>query len=531
MIELSIRNLEKYYGATKILEDITFNINTGQKIGVVGVNGSGKTTLFKVICGSEPYENGKLNIRKNARIGYLEQMPEYLENHKVIDILYSAFEDVLDIGDKMVQLENKMKKNNIENLEFLMSKYGDLQEKFEHMDGYNIETNIKVVSTGLKIDDAMKERTFNTLSGGEKTTVLLAKILLQKADILLLDEPSNHLDIESLDWLEDFIKNYEGAVVIISHDRYFMDRVVKKIVEIENGKSTVYPGNYSFYIKEKKIRHTRQMNLYNLQQKKISAIRASIDRLKRWERMGSNGKYYIKAFSMEKRLAKMPKVEKPVSEMKKINIDFSLNNKEVNDILEIKGLSKSFGEKLLFENLNLKVNYGDKIAIIGKNGAGKSTLAKILIKECAADSGIIEYGEEVKIGYLAQNVTFGSDAETVLEAFRDGLTLSQQKARSALAKFLFTKDDVFKTIGTLSGGERSRLRLCKLMQQDINLLILDEPTNHFDLNSREMIERSLKNFEGTLICISHDRYFINKVTDKIMELNPDGISDYSFKNI
>lgn len=531
MIELSIRNLEKYYGATKILEDITFNVNTGQKIGVVGVNGSGKTTLFKVICGTESFESGKINIRKNARVGYLEQMPEYLEKYKVIDILYSAFEDVLDIRDKMVQIETKMKNDEAKNIEILMTKYGELQQKFEHMDGYNIETKIKYVSTGLKIDDAMKERTFNTLSGGEKTTILLAKILLQKADILLLDEPSNHLDIESLDWLEGFIKEYEGAVVIVSHDRYFMDRVVKKIIEIENGKSTIYHGNYSYYIKEKKNRYTRQINLYNLQQKKISAIRASIDRLKKWERMGSNGKYYIKAASMEKRLTKMPKVEKPTGEIKKIAIDFSLNNREVNDILKIKGLSKSFGDKLLFENLDLNLNYGDKVAIIGRNGAGKSTLAKILINEFTADSGTIEFGEEVKVGYLAQNVTFGSADETLLEAFRDGLELSQQKARSALAKFLFTKDDVFKTIGTLSGGERSRLRLCKLMQQDINLLILDEPTNHFDLNSREMIERSLKNFEGTLICISHDRYFISKVTDKVMELKVDGISEYNFKNI
>lgn len=529
MIELSLRNVEKYYGATRILEDITFNIKTGQKIGVIGLNGSGKTTLFKVICGAEKYENGKIDIRKNATIGYLEQMPETLEKYKVIDILYSAFEDVLDVRDKMLQLENKMQILQGKALENTISKYGELQGKFEHMGGYDIEKNIKYVCMGLKIDEDMRERTFNTLSGGEKTTILLGKILLQKSDILLLDEPSNHLDIESIEWLEGYLKEYKGAVLIISHDRYFMDRVVKKIIEIEKGKSTVYHGNYSCYIKEKKNRHTRKLTLYNIQQKKMMSIKNSIDRLRRWEMRGGSGKFYIKATSMQKRLDKIVKIEKPAVEAKKINIDFTLRDKEVNEVLEIKGLSKAFDNKMLFENLDLKVEYGEKLAIVGRNGTGKSTLAKILLNECEANKGTIKFGEEAKIGYLAQNVTFKSNEQTVLDAFREDLTISQQQARSALAKFLFTKDEVFKKIGILSGGERSRLRLCKLMQQDINLLILDEPTNHFDINSREMIEKSLMDFEGTIICISHDRYFINKIAEKIVELTKDGVRQYNIK--
>jgi ATP-binding cassette subfamily F protein 3 len=526
MIELSLRNVEKCYGATRVLEDITFNIKTGQKFGVVGLNGSGKTTLFKVICGIEKYENGKIDIRKNATIGYLEQMPETLEKYKIIDILYSAFEDVLDIRDKMVQLENKMQTLQGKNLENTINKYGELQGKFEHMGGYDIDKNIKYVCMGLKIDEDMRERTFNTLSGGEKTTILLGKILLQKSDILLLDEPSNHLDIESMEWLEGYLKEYEGAVLIISHDRYFMDRVVKKIVEIEKGRSTVYHGNYSYYIKDKRTRYNRQLSLYNIQNKKMMCIKNSIDRLRRWEMKGGSGKFYIKAASMQKRLDKIVKIEEPVSEIKKINIDFTLREKEVNEVLEVKGLSKSFDNKMLFENLDLKVEYGDKLVIVGRNGTGKSTLAKILLSECEADKGTIKFGEEAKIGYLAQNVTFKSNDQTVLDAFRDELTISHQQARSALAKFLFTKDDVFKKIGILSGGERSRLRLCKLMQQDINLLILDEPTNHFDINSREMIEKSLINFEGTIICISHDRYFINKIAEKVVELTKDGVRQY-----
>lgn len=526
MIELSLRNVEKYYGATRVLEDISFNVKTGQKIGIVGLNGSGKTTIFKVLCGIEKYENGKIDIRKNATIGYLEQMPETLEKYKVIDILYSAFEELLDVRDKMVLLEDKMLNLQGKGLENTITKYGELQEKFEHMGGYDIEKNIKYVCMGLKIDEDMRERTFNTLSGGERTTILLGKILLQKSDILLLDEPSNHLDIESIEWLEGYLKEYEGAVLIISHDRYFMDRVVKKIIEIENGKSTVYHGNYSYYIKDKKNRYIRQLHLFNLQQKKILTIKNSIDRLRRWEMKGGSGKFYIKAASMQRRLDKIVKIEKPALETKKINIDFTLRDKEVNEVLDVKGLSKSFDNKMLFENLDLKVEYGDKLAIVGRNGTGKSTLAKIILKECEADKGTIKYGEEAKIGYLAQNVTFKSNDQTVLEAFRDNLTISQQQARSALAKFLFTKDEVFKKIGTLSGGERSRLRLCKLMQQDINLLILDEPTNHFDINSREMIEKSLMDFEGTIICISHDRYFINKIAQKVVELTKDGVSQY-----
>lgn len=529
MIELSLRNVEKYYGATKVLEDITFNVKTGQKFGIVGLNGCGKTTLFKVICGIERYENGRIDIRKNATVGYLEQMPETLEKHKVIDILYSAFEDVLDVRDKMLQLENKMQTLQGKSLENTISKYGELQQKFEHMGGYEIEKNIKYVCMGLKIDEAMRERTFNTLSGGEKTTILLGKILLQKSDILLLDEPSNHLDIESIEWLEGYLKEYEGAVLIVSHDRYFMDRVVKKIVEIENRKSTVYHGNYSYYIKDKKNRYTRKLSLYNIQQKKMESIKNSIDRLRRWEMKGGSGKFYIKAASMQKRLDKIVKIEKPALETKKINIDFTLREKEVNDVLEIKGLSKSFDNKMLFKNLDLKVEYGDKLAIVGRNGTGKSTLAKILVKECEADEGIIKFGEEAKIGYLAQNISFKNNDQTVLDAFREDLTISQQQARSALAKFLFTKEEVFKKIGILSGGERSRLRLCKLMQQDINLLILDEPTNHFDINSREMIEKSLMDFQGTLICISHDRYFINKISEKVVELTKDGVSQYKLK--
>lgn len=529
MIELSLRNVEKYYGATRVLEDITFNVKTGQKMGIVGLNGSGKTTLFKVICGTERYENGKIDIRKNATIGYLEQVPETLEKYKVIDILYSAFEDVLDIRDKIVQLENKMQTLQGRSLENAISKYGELQGKFEHMGGYDIEKNIKYVCMGLKIDEDMRERILSTLSGGEKTTVLLAKILLQKANILLLDEPSNHLDIESIEWLEGYLKEYEGAVLIVSHDRYFMDRVVKKIVEIENGKSTLYHGNYSYYIKDKRTRCIRKLSLYNIQNKKMISIKNSIDRLRRWEMKGGSGKYYIKAASMQKRLDKIVKIEKPILENKKINIDFTLRDKKVSEVLEVKGLSKSFDNKMLFKNLDLKVEYGEKLAIVGRNGTGKSTLAKIILKECEADAGTIKYGEETKIGYLAQNVTFKSNDQTVLEAFRDDLTISQQQARSALAKFLFTKDDVFKKIGTLSGGERSRLRLCKLMQQQINLLILDEPTNHFDINSREMIEKSLMDFEGTIICISHDRYFINKIAEKVVELTKDGVSQYKLK--
>jgi ATP-binding cassette, subfamily F, member 3 len=531
MIEISLKKVQKYYGATKVLENITFDLKTGQKIGIVGLNGSGKTTLFKIICGIEKYEDGMVAVRKGATIGYLEQLPEYLEKCKVIDVLYSAFEDVLEIKGKMDHIEKQMKNENSDKLDKLIKKYGEIQEKFEHLGGYNIEHNIKRVCIGLKINEEFQQRTFNTLSGGEKTIVLLGKILLHKSDILLLDEPSNHLDIESLEWLEEFLKEYQGTILIISHDRYFMDRVAKKIVEIENGKSTIYHGNYSYYVKEKKNRGTKQLALFNIQQKKIQAINTSITRLKMWEMRGGSGKYYIKAASMQKRLNKMEKIEKPSLDQNKMKLNFSVANKSEEEVLEIRGLSKSFDNKTLFKNLDIKVLYGEKLAILGKNGSGKTTLAKILVKEYVADEGVVEMGSEVKVGYLAQNVTFNNMEQTILEEFREDITISQQAARSALAKFLFTRDDVFKKINTLSGGERSRLRLCKLMQQDVNLLILDEPTNHFDINSREIIEKALTNFQGTIICISHDRYFIKNIAKRAVELTEEGIIEYKLEDL
>ncbi len=523
MIDISIKDMEKYYGATRVLENISFDVKPGEKIGVVGLNGSGKTTLLKVICGIEEYEKGIMAIRKGATIGYLDQIPEHLDNHKIIDILYSAFNDVLEIKKKMVYLENHMKDTNEEDLELKLKKYGELQETFEYMGGYDIEKNIKRVCTGLKIHEEFQNRKFNTLSGGEKTIVLLAKILLQKSDILLLDEPSNHLDMESIEWLEGFLKDYEGSVILVSHDRHFMDKVIDKTIEIDKGISSIYNGNYSYYARERKNRYRQQLKLHTIQQKQIIKIKNDIVRLRVWESRGGSGKFYIKAFSLQKRLDKIKRIEKPVIEHRKIKLGFSIKNKCEKEVLVLKGLSKSFDNKLLFSDLNLKVMYGEKVAIIGKNGVGKSTLAQIIMNKCEEDQGIVKIGEEVKVGYLAQNITFSNNEQTVLEAFREDLDITYQEARSALAKFLFTKEEVFKKVSTLSGGERSRLRLCKFMQQDINLLILDEPTNHFDINSREMLEKSLNHFDGTMICISHDRYFINKVAERVVELTKDGI--------
>ncbi|WBW97755.1 ribosomal protection-like ABC-F family protein [Oceanirhabdus sp. W0125-5] len=531
MIDISIKDMEKYYGATRVLENISFDVKSGEKVGVVGLNGSGKTTLLKVICGIEEYESGIMAVRKGATIGYLDQLPEHLDNYKIIDILYSAFDHVLDIKKKMVYVENQMKKLNGEALEIILKEYGELQECFEHMGGYDIEKNIKRVCIGLKINKEFQNRKFNTLSGGEKTTVLLAKILLQRSDILLLDEPSNHLDMESIEWLEGFLKAYEGSVILISHDRHFMDKVIDKTVEIYKGVSSIYNGNYSYYARERKNRYRQQLKLHTIQQKKIRKIKNDIVRLRVWESRGGSGKFYIKAFSLQKRLDKIKRIEKPVIDHRKIKLGFSINNRSEKEVLEVRGLTKSFENKRLFTDLNLKVMYGEKVAIVGKNGIGKSTLAQIIMNKCKADEGNVKIGEEVKIGYLAQNITFSDKEQTVLEAFREELDITYQEARSALAKFLFTKDDVFKKVSTLSGGERSRLRLCKFMQQDINLLILDEPTNHFDINSREMLEKSLKHFDGTMICISHDRYFIDKVAERVVELTDNGIIERKILNI
>lgn len=518
MIEISLNDIEKNYGIENILKDLNLQVSKGEKIGIVGENGSGKTTIFKIISGLEFIDDGSIFISKNSKIGYLEQVPDYSSNSTVKDILNLAFEKETTMSGELRKLEEEMKNLEGEVLEKTIEKYGELQEEFELIGGYDIEEKLSKVTIGLGLTERILDSKFNILSGGEKTTVLLGKILLEAPDILLLDEPTNHLDMDSISWLEGYISSYNGTVITISHDRYFLDRVVSKIIEISNGKEKVFHGNYSYYVKEKDRIFEEELKDFENQQKEIKSMEEAIKRMKDWAARGDNENMFRRAFSMEKRLNKINKLDKPTMESN-IKLNFEITSRSGNDVLDIENISKSFDDKILFENLNMKVKFGDRVSIIGKNGTGKTTIIKMILGEENIDSGEIKIGSNVKIGYLEQNIKFRDENKNILDTFRYDFIFSEEKARGILAKFLFFGDEVFKSVKDLSGGERARLRLCQLMYKDINTLVLDEPTNHLDILSREMLEENLLDFKGTLIFISHDRYFINKLSNTIFELS------------
>lgn len=526
MIQIALKNIEKYYGANKVLENVSFEALSGERIGILGRNGTGKTTIFKIISGIEDYNQGSLSIRKGANIGYLNQIPEYPESYRSIDVLNEAFKKVFGIRKRMTDLEKEMTRLSGEELDSIMDKYGQLQVQYENEGGYEIEEKISKICTGLKINEELKERLFSRLSGGEKTRIMLGKILLQNPDILLLDEPTNHLDIGSVEWLEEFLKEYKGTVLIISHDRYFLDAVIDKIVEIETGKCNIYHGNYSYYVKEKERRLYQQLEAYKSQQKKIKSMEEAIKRFKEWGNRGDNEDMFKKAANMQKRIEKMDKVDRPVLEKANMKLDFSTDSRSGKDVIEVRKLTKRFESKVIFEDLDFHVKYAEKVSILGRNGCGKSTLIKILLNEINADAGEVRIGTGVKVGYLQQEIEFKNKELTILQAFREDYPVSEGQARGILARFLFYADDVFKKVEDLSGGEKVRLKLCKLMHGDINLLMLDEPTNHLDIDSREMLEKALNEFDGTVVFISHDRYFINSITDRIVEFNNKRLVNY-----
>lgn len=518
MIEIALNGVEKYYGVNKVLEDITFQVLKGEKVGIVGKNGAGKTTLFKILAGMDNCDRGLVTISKESQIGCLEQIPNYPEEYRVIDILNMAFRDELSIQSSLRELEKKMSNVEDQELDSIIQRYGELQNSFEAKGGYKIEEKLSKVCEGLGLDKEYSNLKFQDLSGGEKTTVLLGKVLLEEPDILLLDEPTNHLDMDSIDWLESFLLEYRGTIIVISHDRYFLDRVINKVIEIERGKSRIYIGNYSNYIEEKKKLYLEELKLYENQQKKIKSMEESIKRLKDWANRGDNEKTFKRAFSMEKRLEKMDKIERPIADDNRIKLDFSIQQRSGQDVILVNGLYKKIGEKVLFNDLNYYLNYGERVAVIGENGSGKTTLIRTILGKSLPDRGEIKIGSNVKIGYLQQNIRFDNEEGTVLDNFRDEYICSEEKGRNILSKFLFYNEDVFKKVKNLSGGERARLRLCQLMHRDVNTMILDEPTNHLDIISREMLEETLLQFQGTIMFVSHDRYFINRIAEKVVEL-------------
>lgn len=553
MIQLSCSQVKKYYGAQLVLENITFEVQEGERIAIIGRNGSGKSTILKLITRQEAPDEGAVSVRKNMVVGYLEQLPEYEAGMTVEEVCSLAFEKLTVMKEQMRRLEKEMEEaagrsaGGQENImEDILRRYTALQMQYETEGGYETEERFARICTGLKLSGSFLKAEFSTLSGGEKTLVCLAKTLLKEPDILILDEPTNHLDMSMLQWLEEYLKVYRGTVLFVSHDRSFLDAVATRVIEVEHGRTEEYPGNYSCYLEEREHRRRLRQEAYQEQQKQIKDMEKAISRMRVWAAAGDNEMMFRRAASMQKRLDRMDKAERPKREGAGMQAAFAQGDRSGKDVLHLEGLTKRFGEKLLFQNLNLDIYYQEHVALLGKNGCGKSTLLRMVLGEIAAEEGKIRLGGSVVIGYLPQHVSFLREDRNVLEVFRDGLIMTEGKAREVLSRYLFTGETVFKKVENLSGGEKSRLYLAKLMQTGIytpkadtqgteeskagdgkiNFLILDEPTNHLDIISRENLENALEQFEGTILTVSHDRYFLNKIATRIVEMSEGGICSY-----
>ena len=524
MIDISVTDLVKSFDLEKkILDGISFQVDTGERVGLLGKNGAGKTTLFNILTGDLDYDSGEVLIAPGRRVGLISQIPVYPAGYTVEDVLRSAFQRTTALKEEMDALTRRMEQGDSD--AHTLRRYGELTARFEGLGGYDTDTAVNKVSNGLSIDGDMRRRLFDQLSGGEKTRVNLGRLILEDTDILLLDEPTNHLDLQATMWLEEYISKFRGTVLTISHDRYFLDRTVTRIIEIADGKAAFYSGNYSFYAVEKERRYQERMKQYEKEQAKIAQLEKAAEQLRVWAFMGMD-KTYRRAISMEKRIERMRTTSKP-TKARKMDARFSSAEFHGDEVLGIRNVSKSYGDKHLFEGISLKVEGGERIALIGDNGTGKSTLIKMIVGELYPDDGRIKTGPQVKEAYLPQIVRFDHPDWNLVEnmmAAKKGL--SAQSARNRLAAYDFRGEDVFKPVSVLSGGEQSRLRLCMLMDDEINFLILDEPTNHLDIDSREWIEEAVEAYDGTLLFVSHDRYFINRFATRIWELTDGTITDY-----
>ena len=528
MIEIGVSNLAKFFGVDKIFENVTFDVKTKDKIGLVGRNGTGKTTLMKILAGYENFQSGQINKRKGLVLGYLEQIPNYEDENTVSDVLNEAFKNVQEIKMQMEQLEKTFDNLVGEELKLAIKKYSYLHDAYQIAGGYNTKEKLNKILQGLNISDEMEQREFNTLSGGEKTRVILGKILLEEPDLLLLDEPSNHLDIKSVEWLEEYLKAYEGTIIMVSHDRYFLDRVANKIIELESDGAQIYNGNYSRYVAEKELRFLQAMKEYESQQKKIKKMEDQIQRYRIWGEMRDSDKMYKRAKELEKRLEKIEKINKPIIDRKSANFEISGVERTGKEVIKIIDISKSYDTKQLFNDINFTLFYKDSLCILGENGTGKSTILKIIINEMKSDGGEVKIGSNVKIGYLPQEVSFDKEDISIVDYFSYNYAISIGEARKELANILFTGDDVYKHISTLSGGEKSRLKLGMLIYEKVNTLILDEPTNHLDIESREVLEENLINYDGSILFVSHDRYFVDKIATCIGEIEDKNFKIYNY---
>ncbi len=518
MIDIAVKNLSKEYEIGQpVLNGLTFQVDTGERVGILGRNGAGKTTLLRILTGEEEQDGGEVILAPGKRLGLISQIPSYPAGYTVEEVLHTAFDELKAIEERLRAVSDRLSEATPE----LLAEYDRLQVEFESGGGYEISTRLEKICSGLGITQGFRQKEFAALSGGEKTRINLARLILVDTEILLLDEPTNHLDLNAVVWLEDYIRSYKGTVLVISHDRYFLDRTIARVVELRNGKAEFYAGNYSFYALEKERRELEQQRQYEKEQAELHRLSDTVRMMHEHNTEHLNKR----AFSIEKRMARMNQTARPVKE-RKMQAKFAQTEFFADDLLTVTDLTKSFGEQTLFQEISLRVEGGDRIALLGDNGTGKSTLVKLILGEELQDGGTIRQGVTVKVGYLPQQIHFAHPEWSLFDTMIYEAKCSPQQARDRLGKFMFRGEDVFKPVSVLSGGEQSRLRLCMLMDEQVNFLILDEPTNHLDLDSREWMEEAVEDFGGTLLFVSHDRYFINRFATRIWTLEEKNISDF-----
>lgn len=520
---LNATNISKSFGSNEIIKDANFLVNEHEKVAIVGVNGAGKTTLLKILTGEEHADSGNVILAKDAKLGYLRQINNVDSTLSIIDELYTVIEHILNMEKRMLEMQEQMQHLSGEELEELYSSYTALTHSYELMDGYAAKSKVIGILKGLGFDENDFDRKINTLSGGQKTRVFLAKLLLEEPDIILLDEPTNHLDLRSIEWLESYLLNYKGAVIIVSHDRYFLDKIVSKVIDIENAEVQMYSGNYSDFSAKKQMLLDAKMKEYLNQQQEIKHQEAVITKLKQFNREKS----IKRAESRQKQLEKIERVEAPKTHIENMRLSLDISKESGKDVLTVHNLSKSFDEKHLFSNINFEIKRGERVAIIGDNGTGKTTLLKIINGLLTPDTGEVIYGSNVSIAYYDQEHQVLHMDKTLFDEISDTYPeMNNTQIRNILAAFLFTGEDVYKKIGDLSGGERGRVSLVKLMLSKANFLLLDEPTNHLDILSKDVLESALNSFPGTICYVSHDRYFINKTATRILDLTGNRLLNY-----
>ncbi|MEO3947766.1 ribosomal protection-like ABC-F family protein [Gorillibacterium sp. CAU 1737] len=532
MIMASMNQVSHTIGANPVLNHVTFELHEGEKVGLIGPNGGGKSTLLRLLAGLEPVEEGQFALKRGARVSYLAQVQLEAEGSTgtLYDRLAHGFREVRAIGDKLTEAEQRMADPAVNSdptkLDKLLKQYAEWQEAYERGGGYEMEARIRQVASGLGLSEHRFDSAYAEMSGGEKTKAALASILIEQPELLLLDEPTNHLDLDGVEWLEQYLMNYPGTCLLVSHDRYFLDRVVTKVLELEDGELSLYLTSYSGYVQEKQERLLREFAEYQDQQKEIRRMKESIRQLQEWGGIGGDKRFFTRAASMQKAIDRMEKKKRPVLERKTADFDLTMTERSGRKALVIEELTKGYGERTLLNRVNVELEYGEKIGLVGTNGSGKTTLFRLVLGQTPPDTGLVRLGSQVEVGYLAQEAVPDDHKENVLAFYRKETQMEEGAARNKLARYLFYGQDVFKPVSALSGGEWTRLRLALLVERKPNLLLLDEPTNHLDIPSREALEEMLEDFAGSILFISHDRYLINKLAQKVWALKEGSLTTY-----